>query len=130
MRGKLLFITGLGLGFVLGARAGRGSYEKLKTRAQDVWTDPNVQKGIHEAEEFVKDKAPVVGNKIKDAAATATEAVRDRVSAAGHDDAADKVVAAGSKAADAVDKATDAAKSGAESAKKAADDAADSGSGS
>jgi hypothetical protein len=77
---RLLFVIGIALGYVLGARAGRGSYERIRTRAQDVWSDPKVQKGLQDAEGFVKEKAPVVAGKVKDAATTAASAVQDKVS--------------------------------------------------
>ncbi|MEO6534157.1 MAG: YtxH domain-containing protein [Pseudolysinimonas sp.] len=60
MKGKILFVTGLGLGYVLGTRAGREKYEQLKTGAMKFWNDPRVQRQVDAAESFVKDKAPDV----------------------------------------------------------------------
>ncbi|PZE78260.1 YtxH domain-containing protein [Curtobacterium sp. MCBD17_019] len=84
---RLLFIAGIALGYVLGARAGRSSYERIRTRAQGVWSDPKVQKGLHDAEGFVKDKAPVVASKVKDAATSAAGAVQSKVKSSGDTDA-------------------------------------------
>ena len=43
MRGKLMFLTGLAAGFVLGSRAGREKYEEIRANAQKVWNHPTVQ---------------------------------------------------------------------------------------
>ncbi|CAN5373350.1 hypothetical protein BH09ACT6_BH09ACT6_26460 [soil metagenome] len=60
MKGKILFVAGLGVGYVLGARAGRERYESIKRSAGKLWNDPRVQKQVDTAEAFVKDKAPAV----------------------------------------------------------------------
>lgn len=60
MRGKILFVAGLGIGYVLGTRAGREKYEQLKSTAMKLWNDPRVQRQVDSAEAFVKDKAPDV----------------------------------------------------------------------
>lgn len=60
MRGKILFVAGLGVGYVLGTRAGRERYEQLKRMADRAWNDPRVQHRVEQAEDFVKDKAPEV----------------------------------------------------------------------
>ena len=43
---KLLFVAGLGTGFVLGSRAGRERYEQIRTTAQNVWQSPAVQQAV------------------------------------------------------------------------------------
>ncbi len=65
--GKLVFLAGLGIGFVLGARQGRGAYEKLKAQAAGAWNNPTVQKGVAQAQGVIRDKVPVVGEKVSDA---------------------------------------------------------------
>jgi hypothetical protein len=62
MRGKILFMVGLGVGYVLGTRAGREKYDELVARVQKVWNDPRVQKQANNVGEFVKDKAPDVAD--------------------------------------------------------------------
>ena len=64
MRLKLLFIVGLGVGYVLGARAGRPRYEQIRAKATDAWEDPRVQKVVTEAQDFVKENAPIVQEKV------------------------------------------------------------------
>ena len=43
MRGRLMFISGLAAGFVLGSRAGREKYEEIRANAKKVWEHPTVQ---------------------------------------------------------------------------------------
>ena len=64
MQGRILFVAGATIGYVLGARAGRRRYDQIKAAADRVWNDRNVQKGVNEVvgtvSGFVKDKAPEV----------------------------------------------------------------------
>ncbi|MEO7006523.1 MAG: YtxH domain-containing protein [Terrimesophilobacter sp.] len=64
MRGKLVLLVGVGIGYVLGARAGRERYEDIKVWASKLWNDPRVQHQVHEAGEFAKDKAPDVAKAV------------------------------------------------------------------
>ena len=48
MRGKLLFITGGLVGYVLGARAGRKRYEQIAAAANDLWNAKPVQRRVTE----------------------------------------------------------------------------------
>jgi hypothetical protein len=52
MRGKLLFITGGLVGYVLGARAGRKRYEQIATTANSVWNAEPVQRRVSEVRSF------------------------------------------------------------------------------
>ncbi|MFJ3379543.1 hypothetical protein ACO0E1_12365 [Curtobacterium sp. RRHDQ66] len=60
MRGRLLFVAGAALGYVLGSRAGRARYEQIKTVTGKIWNSNGVQQGVHTVEEFVADKTPDV----------------------------------------------------------------------
>lgn len=62
MKGKILLLVGLGVGYVLGTRAGREKYDDLVAKVQKVWNDPRVQKQAHNVGDFVKDKAPDVAD--------------------------------------------------------------------
>ena len=68
MRGKLLLVVGLGVGYVLGSRAGRERYEEIKRAAGRLWNDPRVQRQVKQAEDFAKDKAPDVVEFLSDGA--------------------------------------------------------------
>ena len=52
MRGKLMFLTGLAAGFVLGSRAGREKYEEIRDSAKKLWESPSVQEaaGVAQAQ--------------------------------------------------------------------------------
>jgi hypothetical protein len=43
MRGKIWFVTGVGVGYVLGTRAGRERFEQMLSTARKVWESPTVQ---------------------------------------------------------------------------------------
>lgn len=73
MKGKLLLAAGIGVGFVLGSRAGRQSYETLKGYVQDLWSDPKVQDRVSDIEDTVKEKVPVVQDKAEEALKSAGE---------------------------------------------------------
>lgn len=82
MKGKILFVAGLGLGYVLGTRAGREKYEQLRAAALKVWNDPRVQKQVDAVEDFVKDKAPEVADFVSDNAKKVVGKVSGRASTA------------------------------------------------
>lgn len=82
MKGKILFVAGLGLGYVLGTRAGREKYEELRTAALKVWNDPRVQKQVDNVEDFVKDKAPEVAEFVSDNAKKVVAQVQGKKPAA------------------------------------------------
>lgn len=52
MKGKLLFVAGAAVGYVLGTRAGRKRYEQIKGAAESVWNTPVVQQGVGQVKEF------------------------------------------------------------------------------
>jgi hypothetical protein len=62
MRGKLMFGAGLGLGYVLGSRAGRERFEQISAKAKRVWESKTVQ----DAAGTVQDQAGRVYHSGKD----------------------------------------------------------------
>lgn len=76
---KLTLLIGVGIGYILGAKAGRERYEQLADQASKVWTDPRVQSKVEE----VKEQAPQVAAKVGDSAKTAAGNARSKVS--GHE---------------------------------------------
>lgn len=44
MKGKLGLVVGIGIGYVLGSRAGRERYEQIKATATKVWESDPVQR--------------------------------------------------------------------------------------
>jgi hypothetical protein len=61
---KLGFMVGVGVGYVLGAKAGRRRYEQIKARADKVWQSPTVQQKVNDATQVVRDKAPELQHKV------------------------------------------------------------------
>lgn len=73
MNGKLLILAvGVGIGFLLGSRAGRGPYEKVASAAGKFWHDPRVQDQVDRSVKFANEK-------LEDAAGIATEGARNVV---------------------------------------------------
>ncbi|MFC8409798.1 YtxH domain-containing protein [Arthrobacter sp. NPDC057259] len=79
MKNKLVFGTGLAAGYILGSRSGRAAYEKLKTRASELWQSKPVQDGVTAATEAVKDKAPEVTGQLAEAARRAGTVITSKV---------------------------------------------------
>lgn len=46
---KPALLTAFGIGYVLGARAGRERYDAIAAKAQELWHDPRVQQKAHRA---------------------------------------------------------------------------------
>jgi hypothetical protein len=82
MKGKILLLTGLAVGYVLGTRAGRERYEEIKSTANKLWNDPRVQKPVHQAQDFAKDKAPEVAEFVSDTAKKVVSQVSGKVTPA------------------------------------------------
>ncbi len=64
---KILFLMGLGVGFVLGSRSGRGPYEQLERKMREVSGRPEVQQ--------LKDAAQSTTQQAADSAASKMETV-------------------------------------------------------
>lgn len=94
--GKISFLAGGVVGYVLGTRAGEKRYEQIKKQADKAWQNPAVQEKVTAATEQVKTKAPAVaaavGQKAADAGKNAGQAA-----AAKAGDAKDAVANRGDK---------------------------------
>ncbi|HVX06834.1 YtxH domain-containing protein [Humibacter sp.] len=64
MKGKVLFVVGLGAGYVLGTRAGRQRYEQIKSAWLKVWDSPAVQKQVHTVQDFTADRIGDLGGMV------------------------------------------------------------------
>jgi hypothetical protein len=78
MRGKLMFISGLAAGFVLGSRAGREKYEEIRANAKKVWEHPTVQEaaGVAQAQAnklYTEGKDKIGSSKIGNKLSTGSE---------------------------------------------------------
>ncbi len=70
MRGKFALLVGLGVGYVLGSRAGRSRYEQIKRGTKAVWRQPLVQRGADAAKDFAGARAQQARDLIAEAAKT------------------------------------------------------------
>ncbi|MGI9824710.1 hypothetical protein [Agromyces sp. Marseille-Q5079] len=66
MKGKVLFVVGLGVGYVLGTRAGRQRYEQIKGAAESVWNTPTVQNGVSTVKDFAMARVGDVSDSVLD----------------------------------------------------------------
>lgn len=64
MKGKIAFVLGAAVGYVLGSRAGRERYEQIKRGAEQVWQTAPVQRGV----DAVKDATRGTVENLKDSA--------------------------------------------------------------
>ena len=71
MKGKIAFVLGAAVGYVLGSRAGRGRYEQIKRGAQNVWNTEPVQKGFGLVKGALDERADEVKTFIRRASADA-----------------------------------------------------------
>lgn len=83
MKGKILFATGLAVGYVLGTKAGRERYEQIAAQASKLWNDPKVKEQVSHVEDFVKDKGPEVVDFVTDNAKTVASKVTGRKKSSG-----------------------------------------------
>jgi hypothetical protein len=76
---KLLLLAGIGIGYVLGARAGRERYDQIMSMMRRIKNDPRVQAKAHQAMDAAMDaakhQAPVVADKVTHAASAAASKV-------------------------------------------------------
>ncbi|WP_200936767.1 hypothetical protein [Leifsonia sp. Root112D2] len=78
MKGKILFVTGAAIGYVLGARAGRKRYEQIVAAANKVWETPGVQKQVHQVQDFAAEKIGDIPDALIEGAKKAVSSVVKR----------------------------------------------------
>jgi hypothetical protein len=120
MRGKILFVVGLGVGYVLGTRAGRERYEQIRKAAQNVWNTPAVQQGVGTVKDFASAR-------VGDLSDTVLDGVKSFIGNATKSSGATKsdVSSAARSAKSGVSKSARAARSAVDAAADAIDDVID-----
>ncbi|WP_337459309.1 hypothetical protein [Microbacterium sp. KHB019] len=112
MKGKIGLVVGLGVGYVLGTRAGRERYEQIKKQWLKVWDQEPVQRQVEKAKAFVGAKASAVPGVIWNGVVKVAKSVGDGDTPG---EKLDSAIATGKKAVDrvedALEDAVDAAKS-------------------
>jgi len=53
-------VLGFAAGYLVGTKAGRKQFDKIKAAATDLWERPEVQNTVKKVDDFVGEKAPVV----------------------------------------------------------------------
>jgi hypothetical protein len=71
---KLWFVAGAAVGYVLGARAGRESYERISRSARQFWENPTVQ----EAAGVVRAQTSSLANTAKSKVTEKTQKATDK----------------------------------------------------
>jgi len=85
---KTTLLAAVGIGYVLGARAGRERYDAIAGKAQQLWRDPRVQEKAELAREAAKEKADQAREVAKEKTETARDTVKHKLNDDGGTDAA------------------------------------------
>lgn len=64
---RISFLVGIGVGFVLGSRAGTGPYQQLEANVRKVLGQPAVQNTMNQVRDTAQQKANETAGKISDA---------------------------------------------------------------
>jgi hypothetical protein len=101
---KLTLAAAFGIGYTLGAKAGRERYEQIKSTAQQVKDDPRVQDAAAKAEDLVRDTATTIKDdpRVQDVVHRAEGLVDDVKGAARDGDLVETAKHVADEAADAV----------------------------
>lgn len=124
---KIPFLIAVAIGYVLGARAGRGRYEQIKEQAEKAWNDPRVQQAATDAQEKAADAARHASASAQSAAAAAADSAGEVVDQAtgGDGSVAEAAKSAADRAKNVADHATDTARKVTDQAEQVTDGATD-----
>ncbi len=82
MLGKLTFLAGAGVGYVLGARAGRERYEQIMQQVRGVKERPEVQDALTTVKQQATEVASTATGAVQRRASTAADAAKSKVGGA------------------------------------------------
>jgi hypothetical protein len=80
MRYKAIFVAGVAVGFVAGARAGRGAYDKMMDYGQQIAAHPKVQQATSTAQTKATELAKTAAAKAPDYAKSAAKTAQTQAS--------------------------------------------------
>jgi hypothetical protein len=63
---RLLFVVGIGIGFVLGSRAGRGAYDQIEAKVREISGKPAVRDVVDQVSGVVKEQTEAAKGKVMD----------------------------------------------------------------
>lgn len=109
MRGKIAFVLGLAVGYVLGTRAGRERYEQIKRASQKLWDSPGVKRGRDQVGGYVSDVSSNLQDSVIDAGKSFLQSVMQFAQARNQEPAPASATAATQTATPTADATTPAA---------------------
>jgi hypothetical protein len=81
-RTVLATAAGVGVGYVLGTRAGRARFEEIKAQAQRIVTDPDVRQKVADLPNQVRENLPKAQAAVSEAIPKAQAVVNDAIKVA------------------------------------------------
>jgi len=79
---KLSLLIGVGVGYVLGARAGRQRYDQMMGKAQQLMRNPRVQQKAEQVRHVAEEKADQAQHTVQEKATQAQHAVEEKATQA------------------------------------------------
>ncbi len=88
MKAKVAFVVGAGIGYIFGTAAGRQKFEKMKSKANEMWHSESVQSTVddlqNKATDFAKVQGGALAEKVGEGVDKVSETVKDKFSSEGH----------------------------------------------
>ena len=60
---KIMFLMGTGIGFILGSRSGRGTYQQLESKVREIARHPEVQDKVEQVKDTAKEQVAAAAEK-------------------------------------------------------------------
>ncbi len=73
---KLAFVIGLGLGFILGSKAGSGPYRELEDKVRALRNRPEIDEAVERAKEAANDKVTDAAEKVNEKLPASSKTMR------------------------------------------------------
>ena len=81
---KLMLLVGVGVGYVLGTRAGRQRYDQMMGKAQQMMRNPRVQQKAEQVRHVAEEKADQVQHVVQEKTQQVTNAAQEKTQQAQH----------------------------------------------